>query len=103
MAKRGANPVAGVLVGDVFTRGGVWRQLPLMLLILIYGIVLVTARYRVEALSKEKEQLSREVEFLREHRIMMRKGYQHSAKVSQVVDRLEPVGIGLTAGPPYEL
>lgn len=103
MAKRGVRQVLAVLIGDVFGKGGVWRQLPLLLLLLLYGIVLVSARYHVESLTKEKESLTREVEYLHEHHIMMRKGYQHSAKVSQVAERLEPLGIGLTAGPPYEL
>ncbi|KWW29832.1 MAG: hypothetical protein AUK63_1228 [bacterium P3] len=100
---RKSRPVAGVLGGDLFTRSQVWRQIPLLLLILAYGILLVSARYYVESLTKEKERLTRQVEYLREHRIMMQKGYQHSAKVSRVAERLEPLDIGLTAGPPYEL
>lgn len=103
MAKFRLRSVGDVLGGDVFARGGVWRQIPLMLLILLYGIILVMGRYYVESLSKEKERLTQRVEYLREHRIMMQKGYQQSAKVSQVAEKMEEQGIGLTSGPPYEL
>ena len=103
MAKLRLRSLADVLGGDIFAQGSVWRQIPLMLLILAYGIVLVSSRYHVESLSKEKERLAQRVEYLREHRIMMQKGYQHSAKVSQVAERLEAIDIGLTADPPYEL
>lgn len=103
MAKFRKHSISEVLGGDVFAHGGVWRQIPLMLLILFYGIILVTGRYYVESLSKEKERLMQRVEYLREHRIMMQKDYQHSAKVSQIANRMEERGIGLTSGPPYEL
>lgn len=99
--RRGVIP--SVLAGDVLQRRQVGQLLPLLGLIIIYSIMLVSARYKVESLTKEKERLTREVEYLREHRIQMQKKYQQSIKASQVAERLKDRNIGLTAVPPYEL
>ena len=78
-----------VLGGEIFTRQQAWQLIPLLLLVMIYGIALVSARYQVEHLTKEKERLTREVEYLREHRIQMQKSYQQSVKASQIAERLK--------------
>ena len=92
-----------VMGGDILNRKQVVRQVPLIVLILIYGILIVSMRYSVEGLMKEKIRITNELEYLREHRIMMQKSYQESIKISQVAERLEEIGVGVNAGPPYEI
>ena len=57
-----------VLGGEVLKGRGVMRLLPLMVMILLYAIVLVAARYRVESLMKEKMRMERELEFMRDRK-----------------------------------
>lgn len=89
--------------GDILKDKWVIKQIPLILLILLYGILLVANRYYVEKLTKEKMKLTDQVEYLREHQIQMQKNYQESIKISQIAKSIDSLGIGLTAGPPYEL
>ena len=81
----------------------VMRQIPLLLLILVMCLLLVAVRYRVESLNKEKDRLQKEVSYIREQRMQMRKQYQESIRISRIDQELDTVGIGLVAGPPYEL
>lgn len=93
----------GVLAGDMLGSRWVMEQLPLLVLIVVMCLVLVAVRYRVESLNKEKERLQKEVGYLREQRMQMRKRYQESIRISRIDEELDTVGIGLVAGPPYEL
>lgn len=92
-----------ILGADFLKKKSVVKQIPLMLLILVYALALVGNRYRVESLVKDKEATKERVEFLREHKIMMQKQYQETIKISQIAKDLDTLGIGLTAGPPFEL
>ncbi|MBP9991433.1 MAG: hypothetical protein KBT45_08445 [Bacteroidales bacterium] len=101
MAKR--PTLVEILGGDFLKKKSVMKQIPLLLLILVYALVVVSNRYRVEKLVKDKEATKERVEFLREHKIMMQKKYQETIKISKIAEDLDTIGIGLTAGPPFEL
>ena len=83
--------------------GGVLKQRPLVLLCLLYLLLIVGNRYRVENLSREKAATEERINYLREHRIQMQKQYQQSVKISQIAEDLKGTGVGITSGPPYEL
>ncbi len=99
----GKNRVASVLGGDVLKSRTVLKQMPLLLLILVFCLVMVTIRYRVEALNKKKSALETQVSYLREQRVQMQKQYQESIRISRIDRDLDTIGVGLVAGPPYEL
>lgn len=84
---------------------GKWamKQLPLVGLIVLFCIILVSNRYKVEQLSKEKIQLERDIDYLREQRIQMQREYQESIKISRIAEKLDTIGVGLISGPPYEI
>ena len=69
-----------------------------LLLLLIIG-----NRYRIENMSRDKAATEERINYLREQRIQMQKQYQQSVKISQIADDLKETGVGITAGPPYEL
>ncbi|MCR4659374.1 MAG: hypothetical protein K5650_03660 [Bacteroidales bacterium] len=98
-----ARRIAGVLGGDVLKSRFVVRQIPLLLLVALYLIILVANRYKVESLSREKMELEDRLGYLREHRILMQRQYQESVKISHLAQQLESRGIGFTACPPYEV
>lgn len=95
--------VAKVLGGDLLGDRMVLKQIPLLLLCLFYLLLIVSNRYRIESLSREKQACEERINFLREHRIQMQKQYQQSVKISQIADDLRERGVGITAGPPYEI
>ena len=64
---------------------------------------LVYNRYKVEDLTKAKAEAQERNNYLREARIELQKRYQESIKISQIAEMLDSTGIGITAGPPYEL
>ena len=99
--KRGS--LAQVLGGDMLGSHFVLRQIPLLLLILGFCLLMVLIRYRVESLNKEKDKLKKEVSYLREQRVQMQKRYQESIRISRIDQVLDTVGVGLVAGPPFEL
>lgn len=92
-----------ILGADFLKKKSVMKQIPLMLLILLYALALVGNRYRVESLVKDKEATVERVAYLHEHKIMMQKKYQETIKISKIAEDLDTLGIGLTAGPPFEL
>ena len=100
---RTARGVGKVLGGDVLANAMVLRQIPLVLLCLVYLLLIVGNRYRVESLSREKAATEERINYLREHRIQMQKQYQQSVKISQIAEELKESGVGITSGPPYEL
>ncbi len=95
--------VASVLGGDLLGDRMVLRQIPLLLLCLVYLLLIVGNRYRIESFSREKQATEERINYLREQRIQMQKQYQQSVKISQIADDLRDRGVGITAGPPYEL
>lgn len=100
---RAARGIGRVLGGDVLGDKLVLRQIPLVLLCLFYLLLIVGNRYRIESLSREKQATEDRINFLREQRIQMQKQYQQSVKISQIAEDLEGTGVGITAGPPYEI
>ena len=47
--------------------------------------------------------MKKEVSYLHEHRVQMQKQYQESIRISRIDRELDTVGVGLVAGPPFEL
>lgn len=100
---RGTRAFAKVLGGDILADKMVLRQIPLLLLCLGCLLVVIANRYHVEKISRDKQDTEVRINFLREHRIQMQKQYQQSIKISQIAEDLKESGVGITAGPPYEL
>lgn len=95
--------VPRILGGDVLQSRGVLKRIPLIILLCFYALVLVYSRYRVEDLTKEKIEAQERINYLRETRIELQKQYQETIKISEIAEMLESTGVGITAGPPYEL
>ena len=95
--------VGRVLGGDILADKFVLKQIPLLLLCLVYLLLIIGNRYRIESLSHEKLAAEERINFLREQRIQMQKQYQQNVKMSQIAEDLKETGVGITAGPPYEL
>lgn len=98
-----ARTVAKVLGGDILADQMVLKQIPLLLLFLGCLLVVIANRYNVEKISRDKQDTEVRINFLREHRIQMQKQYQQSIKISQIAEDLQEMGVGITAGPPYEI
>lgn len=79
------------------------KQIPLLLMIMGYSLVLIYNRYKIEDLAKEKMATEQRIMYLREHRIQMQKQYQEQIKISQIAEDLNERKIGLMSGPPYEV
>ena len=106
IAKQGRTFIGGVmkvLGGDVLGDKFVLRQIPLLLLCIGYLLLVVGNRYRIESLSREKQEAEDRINYLREQRIQMQKQYQQSVKISQIAQDLAGTGVGITAGPPYAI
>ena len=101
--KNNKGGLAKVLGGDMLGSHFILNQIPLLLIILILCLLMVKVRYRVESLNKEKEKLQLQVKYLREQRVQMQKQYQESIRISRIDRDLDSIGVGLVAGPPYEL
>lgn len=95
--------LSNLLGGEVLNKQWVRKQRKLLLLIAAFCILLVTNRYYVEHLTKDKLATEERIKFLREERIQMKKDYQESVKISHIASELDSAGVGLIAGPPYEL
>ena len=100
---KAARGVGRVLGGDILADKFVLKQIPLLLLCLVYLLLIIGNRYRIENLSHEKLAAEERINFLREQRIQMQKQYQQSVKMSQIAEDLKETGVGITAGPPYEI
>lgn len=79
------------------------KQIKLVALIVVMCLALVALRYKVENLTKEKESLQRQIEYMTALRVQMRRQYQESIRISRIDRDLDTIGVGLVAGPPYEL
>ena len=100
---KAARVIGRVLGGDLLADNLVLRQIPLLLLCLFYLLLIIGNRYRIENMSREKVAIEERINYLREQRIQMQKQYQQNVKMSQIADDLKETGVGITAGPPYEL
>ncbi|MBR1850868.1 MAG: hypothetical protein IJ789_05795 [Bacteroidales bacterium] len=103
VGRRWRRVITSVLGGDVLKSRFVIAQIPLMLLIGLYLIIIVGNRYVVESLSQEKIKLESNLDYLREHRTLLQRQYQESVKISNIAQQLEGRGVGFTACPPYEV
>lgn len=92
-----------VLGADVLGNRFVVRQIPVVLLVMFYLLLMVSHRYRVERLMRDKIETTEHIELLRQKRIQMQKRLQERTKISQIADDLVDRGVGITAGPPYEI
>ena len=98
-----ARGLGKVLGGDMLADRLVLKQIPLVLLCLLYLLLIVGNRYQVESLTREKAATEERINYLREHRIQMQRQYQQSVKISQIAEELKESGVGITSGPPYEI
>lgn len=97
------SSISTILGGDIFKSRTVLKQMPLLILILVLSLVIVSMRYRVESLYREKKELERSISLLHEKRLRMQKQYQQSIRISTVDQKLDTIGVGLVPGPPYEI
>ncbi|MBQ6068119.1 MAG: hypothetical protein IJK84_01335 [Bacteroidales bacterium] len=95
--------LAKIMGGDVLQSKAVVRQMPVVLLCCFYALLLVYNRYKVEDLTKAKLEAQERINFLRESRIELQKRYQETVKISQIAELLDSTGVGITAGPPFEI
>ena len=102
-AGKAARGIGRVLGGDILADKLLLRQIPLLLLCLVYLLLIIGNRYRIESMSRDKAATEERINYLREQRIQMQKQYQQSVKMSQIAEDLKETGVGITAGPPYEL
>ena len=102
-AAKAARGIGRVLGGDILADKLLLRQIPLLLLCLVYLLLIIGNRYRIESMSRDKAATEERINYLREQRIQMQKQYQQSVKMSQIAEDLKETGVGITAGPPYEL
>lgn len=101
--KKKPNWLSRILGGDVLQSKAVLRQIPVILLGCFYALILVYNRYKVEDLTKAKLAAQERINFLRESRIELQKRYQETVKISQIAQMLDSTGVGITAGPPFEI
>ena len=101
--KQKKGSLGKVLGGEFFKAQWVSKQWKLVLLIAAYCLLLVSNRYYVEKLSKQKIAVEEDIKYIREQRLQMQKEYQESVKISRIASELDSIGVGLIAGPPYEL
>lgn len=99
----GARQVLRVLRGDLLDTTFVRKQVGIIVMVCVYGLIMVFMRYQVEGLQKEKESTMKRIDYLEEHRIAIRQQYQHAVMISTLAEKLEDKGIGTISGPPYEL
>ena len=97
------NWLSRILGGDVLQSKAVLRQIPVILLGCFYALILVYNRYKVEDLTKAKLAAQERINFWRESRIELQKRYQETVKISQIAQMLDSTGVGITAGPPFEI
>ncbi len=102
-AEKKPNWLSRILGGDVLQSKAVLRQIPVILLGCFYALILVYNRYKVEDLTKAKLAAQERINFLRESRIELQKRYQETVKISQIAQMLDSTGVGITAGPPFEI
>ena len=96
-----AKGVAKVLGGDVLSDKLVLKQIPLLLLCLVYLLLVVANRYQVESLSRKKMVVQERVNELREQQIQLQKMNQNTVRISQIRDDLErEKGLGIMPTPP---
>lgn len=92
-----------ILGGDIILSKWVLSHWRLWVLIMLYIMVAVFIRYRIENLSREKIKVEKNIDLLKEQQIQMQREYQDCIKISRISEMLDTFGIGLIAGPPYEL
>ncbi len=102
-AKKKTNWVSRIFGGEVLQSEFVLRQRWLIVLIGVFALMLVYNRYRVEDLTKAKIEAQERINFLRESRIELQKRYQETIKISKIAEMLDSTGVGITAGPPFEI
>ena len=98
-----AKGLAKVLGGDILADKLVLRQIPLLLLCMVFLLLIVGVRYRVESLSRAKMAKEEQINELREKRIRILRSNQETVKISQIAKELKETGVGITSGPPYEI
>lgn len=94
------NTLSKILGGDFLKDKKAIRQIPLLLLIMVYALFVVSNRYKVEQLVKEKAASKERIEYLREYRIQMQQQYQETIKISKIEEDLDTLGVGITGGAP---
>lgn len=89
--------------GNSLQSKGLIKQLPFILVVVMHLLLLVGNRYQVESLLRDREREEERIKYLNETQIEMRKHYQETIKMSELVEMLSETGVGITAGPPFEI
>ena len=103
-SKKPSKNYIGKFLGGEFLKGSwVKQSVPFLAIIVAFWLLAVSNRYRVEKLTKEKIKVEDNIKYIREKRLQTQKEYQESVKISRIANELDSVGVGLIAGPPYEI
>ncbi|MDY5968545.1 MAG: FtsL-like putative cell division protein [Bacteroidales bacterium] len=100
---RKRNMASNLFGGEFLLKDWVRRQRWLLLMIVGFCLLLVSNRYVVEHLMRVKMNTEERIKYLREQRIQMKQEFQDNVKISHIASKLDSTGVGLIAGPPYEL
>lgn len=92
-----------LLGGDYLALKKTRKLIPFILYICILVTLSINIRYQLEALSKEKIKLEENLILLKGKQIHHQQEYQKAVKITTIASKLDTIGVGLIAGPPYEL
>lgn len=92
-----------VFGGEMLMTRKALRQIPLVMLIIFFCILMVSNRYTMENLRKEIVQTRKEIDELSMQQIQLKSQYQQSIKISTIANSLDSAGVSLVTEPPLTL
>ena len=95
--------LSNLIGGEVLANVNVIKQIPLVVVVMVCLLLVVGNRYNVERIIRDKAETEYNIVRLREQRIEMQKQYQQAVRISRIAEVLQESGVGITAGPPYEI
>jgi len=95
--------VSRLLGGEMLADEVVVSQWKVVLLVLCCFLAVVANRYHVEGIYRERDEARQNVKYLREAKLQMQKRYQQGVRISRIAEELKESGVGIIAGPPYEI
>jgi len=83
--------------------GWLRKQLPLIMLVVVFAIIAVYNRYELEQLARKKQQTQDQIEYLKEEGVKRQRQYQQNVKISHIAEVLDSIGVQFISGPPFEI
>ncbi len=92
-----------IVGGKILLRNAMLSQLPILILIVIFAIIMVTNRYYIENTTIDIKRLQKEIDELQIRHVQVKCDYMNATMIMEVTKKLDTIGVKQSTDRPLKI